>query len=75
MEENKEQFKDVKTRFLNLILDNGVSLSITVAFCFALYYILHEHNKLLVDQLFKLIEDKRVLTERLLECYKYQKND
>mgnify|MGYP003126657440 CR=1 FL=1 len=75
MEEDKEQFTDVKTRFLNLILDNGVSLSITVAFCFALYYILHEHNKLLVDQLFKLIEDKRVLTERLLECYKYQKND
>ena len=40
MEENKEQFTDVKTKFLNLILDNGVSLSITVAFCFALYYIL-----------------------------------
>ena len=75
MEDNKEQFKDVKTRFLNLILDNGVSLSITVAFCFALYYILHEHNKLLLEQLYKIIEDKRVLTERLLECYKYQKND
>lgn len=71
--EDKEQFTDVKTKFLNLILDNGVSLSITVAFCFALYYILHEHNKLLVDQLFKIIEDKRVLTERLLECYKYNK--
>ena len=75
MEENKEQYTDIKTRFLNLILDNGVSLSITVAFCFALYYILHEHNKLITEQLFKIIEDKRVLTERLLECYKYQKND
>ena len=75
MQENKEPFKDVKNKFLNLILDNGVSLSITVAFCFALYYILHEHNKLLVEQLFKLIEDKKILTERLLECYKYQKND
>ncbi len=75
MEENKEQYKDIKDRFLNLILDNGVSLSITVAFCFALYYILHEHNKLLLEQLYKIIEDKRVLTERLLECYKYQKND
>ena len=75
MEENKEPFKDVKTRFLNLILENGVSLSITVAFCFALYYILHEHNKLLLEQLYKVIEDKRQLTERLLECYKYQKND
>ncbi len=75
MEENKEQYKDIKDRFLNLILDNGVSLSITVAFCIALYYILHEHNKLLLEQLYKIIEDKRVLTERLLECYKYQKND
>ena len=73
MQENKEPFKDVKTRFLNLILDNGVSLSITVAFCFALYYILHEHNKLLLEQLYKVIEDKRQLTERLLECYKYNK--
>ncbi|MCP4483254.1 MAG: hypothetical protein GY823_01650 [Flavobacteriaceae bacterium] len=73
--EEKKQYKDIKTRFLNLILDNGVSLSITVAFCFALYYILHEHNKLLLEQLYKIIEDKRVLTERLLECYKYQKND
>ena len=73
--EEKEQYKDIKTRFLNLILDNGVSLSITVAFCFALYNILHEHNKLITEQLFKMIEDKKVLTERLLECYKYQKND
>ena len=72
MEEHKEQFNDVKTRFLNLILDHGVSLSITVAFCFALYYILHEHNKLIVEQLFKLIEEKKVLTNQLLECYKYK---
>ena len=72
---DKEQFTDVKTRFLNLILDNGVSLSITVAFCFALYYILHQHNELLLKQLYVIIEDKRQLTERLLECYKYQKND
>ena len=72
MEENKEQFNDVKTRFLNLILDHGVSLSITVAFCFALYYILHEHNKLIVEQLFKLIEEKKTLTNQLLECYKYK---
>ena len=68
---DKEQFTDVKSKFLNLILDNGVSLSITVGFCFALYFILHEHNKLLVEQLFKLIQDKKELTQQLLECYKY----
>jgi hypothetical protein len=70
--EEKENFTNVKTRFLNLILDHGVSLSITVAFCFALYYILHEHNKLIVEQLFKLIEEKKTLTNQLLECYKYK---
>ena len=69
--QNKEQFTDVKSKFLNLVLDNGVSLSITVGFCFALYFILHEHNKLLVEQLFKLIQDKKELTQQLLECYKY----
>lgn len=73
-EENKgKDFIDVKTRFLNMILDNGVSLSITVAFCFALYFILHEHNKLLLNQLYKILQDKAELTERLLECYKYSK--
>ena len=70
--EEQENFTNVKTRFLNLILDHGVSLSITVAFCFALYYILHEHNKLIVEQLFKLIEEKKTLTNQLLECYKYK---
>lgn len=69
--QNKEQFTDVKSKFLNLVLDNGVSLSITVGFCFALYFILHEHNKLLVEQLFKLIQEKKELTQQLLECYKY----
>ena len=70
--EEKEKFTNVKERFFNLILDHGVSLSITVAFCFALYYILHEHNKLIVEQLFKLIEEKKTLTNQLLECYKYK---
>ena len=51
----------------------GLVLSITVGFCFALYYILHEHNKLLLNQIYKLIEDKAELTEKLLECYKYNK--
>ncbi len=70
-EDQNKNYNDIKTRFLNMILDNGVSLSITVAFCFAIYYILHEHNKLLLTQIYKLIDDKALLIERLLECYKY----
>ena len=74
-ETKKEEVKglnDIKTRVVNLILDNGVSLTLMVAFCLALYYILHEHNKLLLTQIYKLIEDKAELIERLLECYKYK---
>ncbi len=71
-EEEVKSINDIKNRVVNLILDNGVSLTLMVAFCLALYYILHEHNKLLLTQLYKLIEDKAELIERLLECYKYK---
>ena len=64
--------EDVKTRVVNLILDNGVSLTLMVCFCLALYYILHRHNELLLEQIYKLIRDKEELVEQLLECYKYR---
>lgn len=67
--EKKEQ--NIKDKFLNLILENGVSLSISVAFCIALYYILHEHNKLLMEQINRLVGEKSELINKLLECYKY----
>ena len=81
MEENKKEeveleevksLNDIKTRVVNLILDNGVSLTLMVGFCLALYYILHEHNKLLLTQIHTLIKDKAELIESLLECYKYK---
>jgi hypothetical protein len=64
--------EDIKTRVVNLILDNGVSLTLMVCFCLALYYILHRHNELLLEQIYKLIRDKEELVEQLLECYKYR---
>jgi len=64
--------EDIKTRVVNLILDNGVSLTLMVCFCLSLYYILHRHNELLLEQIYKLIKDKEELVEQLLECYKYR---
>ena len=69
----EEEDKGIKVKFFNLILDNGVSLSITVAFCFALYLILHEHNKLLTSRIYELISEKSALVQQLIECYKYNK--
>jgi len=73
--ENEVGLESIKNRVINLVLDNGVSLTLMVAFCLSLYYILHEHNKLLLEQLYKIINDKSELTERLLECYKYSNKD
>lgn len=69
----KENEQSVKEKFLNLIMDNGVALSISIAFCFALYYILQQQNELLIRQIYKLIDDKQLLIDQLLECYKYNK--
>jgi len=71
--EDKDDFIGAKNKFLNLILDNGVSLSITVAFCFALYFILHQHNEMLKSRIYELINEKQDLVNQLLECYKYNK--
>ena len=62
--------KEAKERFLNLIMDNGVSLSLSVAFCFAIYYIVHSQNIQLMLAIEKLREDKKDLIEELIECYK-----
>jgi len=69
--------KEVRDRFLNLVMDNGVSLSLSVAFCFAIYYIVHSQNVELVNAINQLREDKRQLREDereliqdVIECYK-----
>jgi len=69
--------KEAKDRFLNLIMDHGVSLSLSVAFCFAIYYIVHSQNVELMKAIYQLREDKRQLREDereliqdVIECYK-----
>lgn len=63
-------FKDTKTKFLNLILDNGVSLSLACSFCFVVYYIVHQHNIVLMQAISDLRDEKQDLIETIIECYK-----
>tara|TARA_R110002020_G_scaffold297267_5_gene513046 strand:+ start:1964 stop:2191 length:228 start_codon:yes stop_codon:yes gene_type:complete len=72
--------EDIKNRFLNLIMDNGVSLSLAVAFCFVVYYIVHQQNQELMAAIYQLRADKkelraeeRELIQDIIECYKLKK--
>jgi|10_taG_2_1085330.scaffolds.fasta_scaffold72798_2 hypothetical protein len=66
----KDENPTIKERFFNLIMDNGVSLTLAVAFCIAVYYIVHEQNQQLLKAIYDLREDKRELIDHLIECYK-----
>ena len=44
-----------------MIMDNGVSLSLTVSFCFVVYYIVHQQNVELMKAIYQLREDKKEL--------------
>ena len=66
----KDESPTIKERFFNLIMDNGVSLTLAVAFCIAVYYIVHEQNQQLLKAIYDLREDKRELIDHLIECYK-----
>jgi len=73
--------EDIKSRFLNMIMDNGVSLSLTVSFCFVVYYIVHQQNVELMAAIYQLREDKkelrreeRELVQDVIECYKLKGN-
>ena len=60
----------IREKFANLIMDNGVSLALAVAFCIAVYYIVHEQNKELLKAVSELREDKRHLIDEIIDCYK-----
>ena len=66
----KDENTTVKDSFFNLIMDNGISLTLAVAFCIAVYYIVHEQNQQLLKAIYDLREDKRELIDHLIECYK-----
>ena len=69
----KDENPTIKEGFFHLIMDNGVSLTLAVAFCIAVYFIVHEQNQQLLKAIYDLREDKRELINHLIECYKLDK--
>ena len=65
-----DEEKNIKVKFINLILENGVSLSLAVSFCIAIYFIVHQQNVDLLKAVYELREDKKELIDDLIECYK-----
>ena len=66
----KQENNTIKERFFHLIMGNGVSLTLAVAFCIAVYFIVHEQNQQLLKAIYDLRQDKRELINNLIECYK-----
>ena len=73
---NDENANDegVKTRLINLVLDNGLPITLMVVFCVALYWIMQKQQDLLLKTLIDVTEHRNALIEQLLESYKYKEN-
>jgi hypothetical protein len=65
---------EVKVRVVNMILDNGVSLVLSVVFAIVIYYILNEQNETETQLFLQALEnskkERQELLKELLECYK-----
>jgi hypothetical protein len=70
-------WNEVKVRVVNMILDNGVSLVLSVVFAIVIYYILNEQNETETQLFLKALENSKAerqeLLKELLECYKRSK--
>jgi len=66
--------KSPKDRFIDMILDNGVALSLAVAFCCAVYVIMDRHNReqftLFTNYIKQQDERRETVFTELLECLK-----
>ncbi len=64
----------MKDKIINLIIDNGVSVTLAVAFCFAVYYIMDKHetntNALFIEAIKEHRKQKEELLDEVLDCLK-----
>ena len=70
-EKNKESIKD---RVVNMILDNGIAITLTVAFCIFLYYVMHQQQEFESQLFIKALEEQKAfnrdLLDELIDCLK-----
>ncbi len=70
----EEQNKSIKERIVDMILDNGIAITLTVAFCIFLYYVMHQQQEFESQLFIKALEEQksynRDLLDELIDCLK-----
>ena len=71
---NSQQL-DYKDRLFNMILDNGMSLTLAVCTVVAIYMIMHQYNQILIQTVAEMKKERIEITKELINCYKYKENE
>ena len=69
------QQSDYKSRLFNMILDNGMSLTLAVCTVVAIYMIMHQYNQILIQTVAEMKKERIEITKELINCYKYKENE
>ena len=74
MEDSQDtvQISSYKDRIINMILDNGMSLTLAVATIVAIYMIMHQYNEILIETVQEMNRERIEITKQLIDCYKYK---
>ncbi len=71
---SEENNTDYKNRLFNMILDNGMSLTLAVCTVVAIYMIMHQYNQILIQTVEEMKKERIDITRQLIDCYKYQED-
>ena len=61
-----------KDRLFNMVLDNGMSLTLAVCTVVAIYMIMHQYNQILIETVGEMKVERIEITKQLIDCYKYK---
>ena len=70
--QNTVQPNSYRDRVINMILDNGMSLTLAVAMIVAIYMIMHQYNQILIEAVGEIKRERIEVTKQLIDCYKYK---
>lgn len=69
------QQTDYKNRLFNMVLDNGMSLTLAVCTVVAIYMIMHQYNQILIQTVSEMKIERIEITKQLIDCYKYKETE
>jgi|NorSeaMetagenome_1021524.scaffolds.fasta_scaffold18566_2 hypothetical protein len=68
----------MKEKIINLVIDNGLSVTLAVSFCVGIYYIMDKHqsnsNRLFIEAIKHNRLQQDELFDELLDCLKDRNN-